>query len=111
MWGDGLILPALLLAFLGWLVPRLLSRVWPEGVRPLLLLGLVSTLIMFCIAALVFLGIYITGGVPIAALLDLGAAAFILHFGRLALISALFWAPLLVLSLAGLPKYWLRERW
>ena len=39
---DGLIWPAAALALLGWLVPRGLSLVFPEGVRPLLLLALAS---------------------------------------------------------------------
>ena len=111
MFADGLIFPALCLAFLGWLVPRLMSRVWPEGVRPLLGLALVATLVMFVLAFAVMIGLYLWGGVPLAALFDLGIAAFIVHFGRLALISALFWWPLLILSVAGLPKYWTRETW
>ncbi len=90
---------------------RATKLVWPEGLRPLLVLGLVSTLIMFVIAALVFLAIYVSGGVPIAALFDFGFVAFVVYFGRLSLISALFWAPLLILSIAGLPKYWIKERW
>lgn len=111
MFADGLIFPALLLALLGWLVPRLLSRVWPEGVRPLLWLALASAAVMLLLSAAVMIGLYLVGGVPLAALFDLGAGAFIVHFGRLALISALFWGPLMILSVAGLPKYWVKETW
>lgn len=111
MFADGLIFPVLILAFAGWLVPRLLSRIWPEGLRPLLMLGLVATLIMLLLAAAVFVGLYVAGGVPLSVLAEAGIAAFVLHFGRLAVISALFWAPILILSVAGLPKYWVRERW
>jgi hypothetical protein len=111
MFADSLIFPVLILAFAGWLVPRLLSRVWPEGLRPLLALGLVATLVMVVVAALVFIGLYLAGGVPLAALTGAGMGAFVLHFGHLALISGLFWGPILILSVAGLPKYWVRERW
>lgn len=111
MFVDGLIFPVLILTFAGWLVPRLLSRIWPEGLRPLLALALVATLLMVVLAAGVFIGLYVAGGVPLATLTEAGIGAFVLHFGHLALISGLFWAPILILSVAGLPKYWVRERW
>lgn len=111
MVGDGLIFPALALACLGWVVPRLLGAFWPEGVRPLILLGFVSALIMFVLAAIGFMALYVMGGVPISALFNLGALAFFTHFARLGAVSALFWAPMLLLSVAGLPKYWMKEQW
>lgn len=111
MFADGLIFPALGLALLGWLVPRLLSLIWPEGVRPLMLLALVATLIMFGVGVAFFAGLYLWGGVPLAELFALGVASTILHFGRLSLISALIWGPVMILSVAGLPRHWVRERW
>ncbi|MBW7921540.1 MAG: hypothetical protein H3C51_05500 [Rubellimicrobium sp.] len=111
MLADSLIFPALALFCLGWVVPRLLAAFWPEGVKPLILLGLVSALILFFVAAGVFMALYVLGGVPFAALINLGFAAFALHFARLGLVSALFWGPMLLLSVAGLPKYWVRENW
>lgn len=108
---DSLIFPALVLFCLGWVVPRLLGAFWPEGVRPLILLALVSAVLLFLIAVGLFVVLYMLGGVPLRALFDLGFPAFLAHFSRLGLVSGLFWAPMLVLSVAGLPKYWVREHW
>ena len=106
-----LLIPALVLALLGWLVPRVLSLWWPEGVRPLLLLGFVATLVMLVLGALAFVALYAWQGFPFAELMEAGWAPMVGHFGRLSVISALFWAPLLVLSVAGLPRTWVRETW
>ena len=108
---DGLLLPALVLALLGWVVPRLLSLAFPEGVRPLLILAFVATVLMVLIGALFFLALYLFQGVPLATLFEPGLASGLLHFGRLGLISALIWGPILILSVAGLPKYWVEETW
>ena len=108
---EGLVVPALGLALLGWLLPRGLSLVWPEGVRALLVLGLVATLVMLLLSAGFFVGLYLAGGVPLARLSAGGWQAMVVHFGRLAVISALIWGPILVLSVAGLPRHWVKERW
>jgi ABC-type Co2+ transport system permease subunit len=60
--GWGLVLPTLVLAMLGWAVPRALALVWPEGVGPLMWLGLVATLLMLVLAAVVFAGLYALQG-------------------------------------------------
>jgi hypothetical protein len=109
--GSGLILPVLALALLGWAVPRALARVFPEGVWPLVLLGFFSTLVMLVLAAVTFMALYSLQGVPVAVLFDAGLAAGIVHFGRLGLGSALIWAPVMVLTVAGLPKRWKHETW
>ncbi len=101
---DGLLIPALVLALVGWLVPRGLSLVWPEGVRPLLLLAFVAMVIMFFVSEGVFVLLYISRG---ANLLETGMA----HFVRLGAISALIWGPILILSVSGLPKHWVKETW
>lgn len=108
---GGLVLPALLIGGLGWLVPRLLGLAWPEGAGPLLLLALAATLLMAVLAAGVFVLLYAWQGVPVGALFEPGLAAGLLHFGRLSLLSALVWAPVLVLTVAGLPKRWRRATW
>lgn len=108
---SGLLLPALALGALGWLVPRLLARVWPEGVGPLLLLALVATLVLLALAAGFFVLLYAWQGAPVAALFEPGLAAGLGHFLRLGLLSALVWAPLMILSVAGLPKHWTEETW
>jgi hypothetical protein len=108
---ESLIIPSLALALVGWLVPRALSLIWPEGVRPLLVLAFVATLVMLVLAAAFFLVLYVVGGVPLTSLTETGWGPAVAHFGRLAVISALIWGPIMVLSVAGLPKQWVRETW
>jgi len=108
---DGLIIPALVLALMGWLVPRMLSLVWPEGVKPQLLLAFVATLIMLALGMLFFLCLYLWQGVPLDILFEPGLSAGAAHFLRLGLISALLWGPIMILSVAGLPKHWVKETW
>ena len=108
---SGLVLPALLLALVGWLVPRMLSLVFPEGVRPLLVLALVATILMVLIGSGFFVLLYVIQGIPMAVLFEPGLASGIVHFGKLGLISALIWGPILILSVAGLPKTWVKETW
>ena len=108
---DGLVIPAAVLALLGWLVPRMLSLVFPEGVKPLFILAFAATLIMFVLGMGFFLALYLWQGAPLGVLFEAGITAGLLHFGRLGLISALLWAPIMILSVAGLPKHWIKETW
>ena len=108
---DGLFLPALVLAVLGFVVPRILARALPEGVGPLLLNGLLSTILLFLLSALFFLCLYVWQGVSMARLAEPGLAANVVFFGRLGLMSALIWAPIMLLSVAGLPRKWVKETW
>jgi hypothetical protein len=108
---DGLIVPAAALAFLGWLVPRILSLVFPEGVKPLILLAVVSFAVMMAISMATFVGLYVLRGAPFSELFGAGAVDGLFHFLRLGLASTLLWAPLMILSIAGLPKHWVKETW
>jgi hypothetical protein len=108
---SGLLLPTLALAVLGWLVPRLLSRLWPEGVGPLMLLALASTLVLIGLAALFFMLLYVGQGVPLALILGVGVLGGWPHFLRLGLASALVWAPIMILSVAYLPRRWKEKSW
>jgi hypothetical protein len=108
---SGLILPAICLAALGWAVPRLLALIFPEGVGPLMVLAFVATLIMFGLGMAFFMLLYLWQGVPFAMLFEGGIAGGIGHFARLGLISALLWAPIMILSVAGLPKNWVEKVW
>ncbi|SLN36178.1 hypothetical protein [Roseisalinus antarcticus] len=109
--GQGLILPAICLAALGWTVPRVLARYFPEGVRPLLVLAFVAALVMTLISMGVFLGLYLWQGLSLGQMFSLGVLDGLAHFARLGAASALIWAPLLVLSVAGLPKHWVEATW
>ena len=108
---DGLVIPALLLSLMGWLVPRLLARIFPEGVRPLLLLALVSAAVMLLLGMAFFALLYVWQGVPWDILLGAGWPALVGHFLWLGTMSALLWGPILVLSVAGLPRRWTRATW
>lgn len=109
--GWGLVLPTLVLAGLGWAVPRVLALVFPEGVGPLMGLAFVATLVMLLLAAAVFAGLYAIQGAPLGELFRFGLWPGVWHFLRLGLLSALVWAPILVLSVAGLPRRWRTATW
>ena len=104
-------IPAVILALIGWFVPRLLGKLLPEGVRPLLLNALLSTLIMGCLGIGYFMVLYVIQGMPLSAILMDGVGPAIGYFGRLSMISALIWGPIMILSLAGLPRKWTKEVW
>ena len=108
---DSLFVPAVALALLAFGVPRLMSKLLPEGVKPLLLNAFVSTVLLFVNSATFFAVLYIWQGVPLAEMMVPGWAANIAFFGRLGLISAIVWAPIMLLSVAGLPKKWVNETW
>lgn len=108
---GGLLVPAVVLALVGWLVPRLLAMVFPEGVKPLLVLGFVASLIMFAITVVFFIALYMWQGMPLSRLMADGWAVNLQYFGRLALIAAMIWAPFLILSVAGLPRRWKKAVW
>jgi hypothetical protein len=98
---DGLALPAPALAFLGWPVPRPLAPVFPEGV---LLLALASAALMLLLGMAVLAALHRWQGVPWSALLEAGRGGLVRHVLWLGSISALIWAPVLLLWVAGLPR-------
>ena len=106
-----LLLPAMILAALGWFVPRLLALFWPEGVKWLFGLALASTFVMGIAGAVFFAVLYMMQGDSFADLYRTNGLGTLAHFGRLSLLSALLWAPLMVLSLIGVPKNWVKEVW
>lgn len=108
---HGLVLPALFLAGMGFCVPRVLALFWPEGVRWLVGLAFISTLILALLGAGFFALLYARLGVDLYDLYGTQGLGTVLHFGRLNLISALMWAPLMIFSLLGVPKNWVKEVW
>lgn len=106
-----LLLPAMVLAALGWFVPRILALFWPEGVKWLMLLALASTFVMAVAGAVFFAILFMVQGESLGELFRVNAVENALYFGRLSLISALLWGPLMVLSLAGVPRNWVKEVW
>lgn len=111
VFSESLFLPTLVLAILAFVVPRLLGRVLPEGVKPLLLNAFISTVLMFLISAGFFFCLYLWQGLTVAQIMEPGWAANIVFFGRLGMIAAMIWAPIMLLSVAGLPRKWVKETW
>ncbi|MEL6570767.1 MAG: hypothetical protein AAFQ64_03855 [Pseudomonadota bacterium] len=109
--GLGLIIPATLLAAIAWLVPIWLRWRMPEGVRPLMMLSALATLVVLSLGALVFLGLYLLQGASLSTLTSAGIGPAVWYFLRLSISAGLIWAPILVLSIAGLPKTWVHETW
>jgi len=109
--GLDLIVPALALAAIGWSVPRLLFHVFPEGVKPLILLGVCSALVMLVLGIGFFTVLYLAQGIDWAALMRDGWMAFLGHFLKLGAISALLWGPVMLLAVASLPKRWTDKEW
>ncbi|MDP5086849.1 MAG: hypothetical protein NWQ23_15630 [Yoonia sp.] len=99
------------MAILAFAVPRLLARVLPEGVTPLLLNAFLATLLLFVISSLFFFCLYLWQGVDFATIMEPGLAANVLFFGRLGVMAAIIWAPIMLLSVAGLPRKWVKETW
>lgn len=108
---QGIVLPVVLLALCGAVLPRALSRVFPEGVRPLLWLSAVSTLFMVAFGTGLFMVLYRLQGVQVATFFEAGAWRGGWHFLRLGLLSGLAWGPVMVLSIASLPRRWREETW
>ena len=108
---NSLIVPALILAFVGFAVPRVLGRLLPEGLWPLLLNAFLSTIVMFVLSGALFVCLYVLQGMPLDQVLMPGIAANVVFFGRLGLAAAIIWVPIMLLSLAGLPRKWVDTTW
>ena len=97
-------LPVVLLALVAWVVPWLLSKLLPEGVGWLVVIGLLSTVILTVAAAAGFYVIYGAAGRSV-----LEEAPW--HFVVLSAKAALVWGPVMVLSVANLPRGWKEAVW
>ncbi|MBL4813675.1 MAG: hypothetical protein JKX69_15260 [Rhodobacteraceae bacterium] len=106
-----LFLPALALVALGWLVPQVLARLFSEGVGPLIWLGVASTVILLCLSSVGFYLLYVAKGMPLFALTQERLAGPAGHFLRLGGLSAMFWGPIMLLSVARLPRRWKEVVW
>ncbi len=108
---DGLFLPALVLALTAFAVPRLLAMLLPEGVVPLFLNAFLSTVLLFVLSGVFFFCLYLWQGLNVSDLLAPGFMTNMVFFGRLGLSAAIIWAPIMILSVAGLPRKWVKETW
>ncbi len=103
---DGLFLPILTLAFLGWLVPKLWALALPEGGKALALNAVLSALTLGLVTAIYFIWAYLRAGVSLHSLSATGLSGLLVHFGSLGFSAAIIWAPFAGLSLMGLPRHW-----
>ena len=108
---DSLLFPAMVLGFLAWLVPKLLAMVLDEGVKPLVFNAFLSAIFLYGLSAVFFFVLYLWQGTPMAELLGYGWSDNVIFFGRLGLSAAIIWAPIMLLSVSGLPRHWTRETW
>ena len=104
LFADSLFMPALVLALMAWFVPKLLARVMPEGVKPLLGIAFLSTVFLFALSAAFFVALYVWQGMTWAQFADFGFAANVLFYGKLGLFAGMIWGPIMVLSVANLPR-------
>ncbi|UWQ19029.1 hypothetical protein [Jannaschia sp. M317] len=99
-----LILPVLFLAALAWIVPWGLGRVLPEGLGWLIVNGMISVVALAVGAGALFVLLYGSAGGVVWQ-----EAPW--HFVSLSARSAIVWGPVLVLSLANLPRGWREVEW
>lgn len=99
-----LILPLVLLAGLAWAVPALFGRVLPEGMGWLVVNGALSAALLAAVAGAGFVLLYGEAG-------DAVWRTAPWHFALLSARSALVWGPVLMLSLADLPRRWTEAEW
>lgn len=111
LFSDSLFIPALTLALLAWLVPKLLSMVLSEGIKPLLLNALLSTVFLFVFSAGFFVALYFWQGLTWTQFAEYGFAANVVFYGKLGLIAGMIWGPIMVLSVANLPRSWVTKVW
>jgi len=100
--------PAVVSTALGWIIPQRLAKIMPEGVGPLIGLACVSFVILLVLAGLMFWGLYVASG---AMPVDASLAAALYQFGKAGLVSGIVWIPVMIISVANLPRHWTKEVW
>ncbi|WP_371156762.1 hypothetical protein [Jannaschia sp. 2305UL9-9] len=100
----GLILPLILLAIAGWIVPAGLGRLLPRSLVSLVANALISAGVLLLLAIVLFVWLY----GPAAGRVWGEAPAYFLLLG---VRSGLIWAPVMVLSVANLPRGWAAADW
>lgn len=108
---PALILPIFVMGLVAIATPRLLARFLPEGVPYLIVIWGLSVAICLLASSLVFIGLYGLQDRELLGVIFDEAARGAWFFLRLGGSSALFWLPILVLSLNSLPKRWKEIVW
>ncbi|SER83296.1 hypothetical protein SAMN04490244_103164 [Tranquillimonas rosea] len=100
-----LALPLIVLAVAAAAVPLAICRVWPpRGDAGLALRGLLAALVLVVLAAGLFAVLYAVGGARLGAAAQSAPLASVWHFLWLGTMSALVWAPFLLLTILGLGR-------
>ena len=99
----GMVLPVLILAAIALFLPVFQLRNRRENYQSLLIVFGLSCFQLAVLAFLYFCAEYWRRGVPVDALLD---TAGVMHIGRLAALSALFWVPIVITVLISQPSKW-----
>jgi len=111
LFSDSLFIPALVLALMAWFVPKLLARVMPEGIKALIGIAFLSTVILFILSAAYFVALYVWQGMTWDQFAHFGVVENVYFYGKLGLIAGLIWGPIMVLSVANLPRSWVTKVW
>jgi len=106
-----LLVPVAGLVALAVFLPRLILRWMPETLAGLILNGAITALLLTVLAAGWLFLSYVRADRRILEFFDMAPGGTAFHFLRLGFMSALIWAPVLVLSLASLPKRWKTAKW
>lgn len=106
-----ILIPVVVLVALAILLPRLLLPLMPETLAGLVLNGAISAVVLTVLACGWFFGSYLVHDTRLVDLFGLAPGGTLLYFLRLGLMSALIWAPVLVLAVASLPKRWKHATW
>ena len=107
----GGLVPVLALIVLAVAVPKLVARLVPEGVGWLVGNGVISSVALWAVAAGYFAGAYAMQADALTRLLGIDPIGTLAHFVKLGALAGMIWAPVMVLSLASLPKKWVEVVW
>ncbi len=107
----GGLVPVLALVLLSVMVPKALGWALPEGVGWLIGNGAISAVILWAVSAGYFAVAYAMQSDMLTRLLGIDHVDTLGHFARLGLLAGMIWAPVMVLSLASLPKRWREVVW
>ncbi|MEM8850270.1 MAG: hypothetical protein AAGE03_09575 [Pseudomonadota bacterium] len=101
---QGVVVPLALLATAAWLLPWALGKLLPRSLWSLVVNGLISAAILTIAGIGLFAWLY----GPTAGIVWQAAPG---HFLILSARATLLWGPILVLSLANLPRRWPPAAW
>ena len=103
-----ILIPAIIMAVLGWMVPQRLARVMPEGVKALCALAVIAFVLLWIMSGVIFGGLYASRGADFETMWSLAGMVVLARSG---LMASIIWLPLMIVSVANLPRKWVKETW